>query len=396
MLKQGTVRLHLFDRHKTANFPRLLTFFLNTYSNEIQSPLQQVTYQEMSAEDSGAMVASRIELIQTFVVIAKMEVDSADLRSGLSIIINWIRESEPQLRICANLFIGNLCYSHPKMSDELAHHPHIGDNLAVAFANHQHREALLSAFDLLNNLATDAEKRSSLGKAKVLNALGKCVWQLKADLQTRQRAFYCIRQLLRGSLPNAYEFMKTTSLFHDSTEGKMTMLHDLLVIFGETEESITRVEIGRVIAEAWRTIHLHYPATELQVHAQSPIENLKAGTKFDRSEAQFSPKATALLVRKAFDRHPQIIEPILVLVQSSNPALMTEGWLILAFMSMWKEGAEMVYGALCATDKIGMFGTVVQTPDVQSKDRANARYVVAELQRQFVSHCQSVGAGAKN
>ncbi|KAL9129163.1 MAG: hypothetical protein Q9217_002303 [Psora testacea] len=387
ILKQKDVQKRVLEGPRT-NLSRLMTFFFNTYdttiSNAATTKPTDVESRNQLAEDVEIMTASRVEIIQTLLAIAQVQVDSTKFRADLPTMISWIQGPEPQIRICANLFIGTLLYSQPEMRQDITGHPQLGQNLAQCFYCCRDREVLTSAFDLLNNLGTAPESRLILGKANILHALVCCQWQDNVDILTRQKAFYHVRQLLKGCLPNVYDLLKLTEPLPPNVEGEKTLLHALLVVFSETRDLAVKVEIGRSIAEALRTIHGSSSAQDIRAHIQDPIEDLEAAQDpKGLFEYQVSPRLLALAVRQSFMRHPQITEPILVLIESSNAALMTEGWLVMAFMSMWKEGAQAVYETLFADNTCQMLRSVVQSSDPQSKARANARYVVAELRNKL-------------
>ncbi|KAL9102059.1 MAG: hypothetical protein Q9163_002739 [Psora crenata] len=387
ILKQEKAQRLLFGGEET-NFSHLMTFFLDTYSTAIPNAAltdpRDVNSRNQSSEDTEIMTALRIELIQIFVAIAQLQVESADFRSDLPVMISWTQGPESQIQICANVFIGTLFYSKSEMRREIIEHPELKQNLAHCLGCCQDREVLMSAFDLLNNLASDPENRLSLGKAKMLDALIYRQWQQGIDIPTRQRAFHHIRQLLKDCLPNVYELFKPERPGPENTEAGESMLHALILTFNEQGDLAIQVEVGRTIAEACRTIHGNPLSQEIQSHAQGLVEDLKAmEIRKETSENHISPSLMALAVRESFMRHPQITEPIMALIQSSNLALMTEGWLIMAFMSMWKEGAQAVYNTLCAENTFAMLKTVVQSPDPQSKTTANARYVVTKLRNQL-------------
>ena len=390
VLKHERGKQTLFDGHQT-NFCRLMTFFLNTYdtetSNAASTDPKGVQSHPQSAEEISILRALRIEIIQTFVVIAQLRINFTKFRPDLPTIIGWMQGPEPQIQICANLFIGNLFYSQPELRRELARHPRLTSHLFQCLYFCRDRETLTSALDLLNNLASDTEGRLSLGKSMILDALFHCQLQDNIDFQIRQKAFYHMRQLLKGCLPNVYRLLRTTGSGRQIKQERESTLTSLLVLFRKSQELTIKVEIGRTIAEAWRTLHSSSLAPEVRAHAKDPIEDLKVEHEARQSvEDEISPSLIALTVRESFINHPQITEPILVLIQSSNAALMTEGWLVMAFMSMWREGAQAVYDAVSADGTMEIFRTVLQSPDLQSKDKANARYLVAELQNQLVSN----------
>ena len=391
ILKQEYAQRQLLEVKitRTYNVHYLMTFYLNTYSREIQNALttdsKDVSNAGQLTGDVMTMTASRIELVRIFAILARVDFDW-DFCEGLDKMVEWVQAKEPQIRICANVFIGNLIYGRPGRIHELVHDPYFCRNLAQSLGLCDENEVLTSALDLLNNLAADKVSRTYLTETSIIYALVKCSSNPAVNLLSRHRTFYHMRQILRGCLPLVYKFLEVTNPNPNVVELHEIPLDAVMTLFHKTQDATLRVEIGRTVAEIWRTIHGSVIARKIQAHARDHIKDLRAAQDpMDPLDYRLPARRMALAVRDGLMRHPKLTDPILVLIQHTNPSLKTEGWLIMAFMSLWKEGAQAVYDTLCTNGMLEMVRKVVQAPDLESKDRANARYTIVQLQEQFVS-----------
>ena len=377
-----------------TNFLRFMTFFLNTYSSEIRiadvASLSKLTEHDKSARGVTVSSETRTEIIRAFSGVALNCKDIASIRSELVTMVKWLESSEPQIQICACLFFGNLVCNPGQFGNEVVSLPGLGNALAQCLRTARRNEVLTSAFDLLQNLAVEPERRKKLGEAEVVQALAHCWLPTAVDLQSSRRALYHTRQLIRGSLPNVYVVFKKESTDTASSIESRPLIYQLLFVLGESADPVSKAEVGRIFAEVWRTLNSISQSQELLAFAATPIlgmitENISDGVSHHRN----LPRLVAQEIRESFldEGRSRLFDPLFGLIQSGNESLVTEGWLALSLMAMWKEGALAIYEKFCmeSQDNFDLLLNTLQSPKSAPGIDANARFLVAQLANQFVS-----------
>ena len=376
------------------NLPHFMTFFLNTYSTEIRGastiPLSDITERGKSTDDIVLSREIRTQIIKAFAGTALKVEDITSIHSELGTVIHWLQSPEYQMQVCACLFLGNLACNPGHFGKEVARLPGLGKSLAQCLRTARHNDVLTSAFDLLQNLAVDLGNRDKLGEAGIFQSLARCWLPTAVDLQSSRRALYHTRQLIRGSFPNVYRVLRKQEIGTPSSLGSRPWIYQLVLVFENSEDPISKAEVGRIFAEVWRTLNNSPQSHELLEHTATPLldminENISDGI----SQHRYLPRLIAQEIRESFldEGRSRLLEPILGLIQSSNESLVTEGWLVLSLMAMWGEGAVAIYEKLCM-DSQSNFQCVLEAtkaPESRPGTNANARYLVAQLAKQFVS-----------
>ena len=377
-----------------TNFHHLMTFFLSTYSTYIQDaaflPLSSVNEQEKSAEDIAASIGTRTELIGAFAEIALRCEDIENIRHELSELVQWLRALEPQIQICACLFLGNLACNPRRFGKQIVCLPQLGDSLSNCLNTAQRPEILSSAFDLLQNLSVELENREKLGEIGLLQALARCWSPKAADLQSCRRALYHTRQLICGSLPSVYIILRKIDNPEPSWPDAQTLISQLLLVFEQSEDPTSKAEVGRITAEIWRTINRDSHRQTILELSTLPLAQIKAKNVLDDTAIHRNlPCLIAQEILENFQNKAafRLIEPSLGLIRSDNETLITEGWLTLSLMAMWKGAALIIYEKLCWDMESGlnMLLETQKAQDSRSGAYANARYLIAQLSKQLVS-----------
>ena len=396
MLKHETLQQLLLE----TNFQRFMTFFLNTYSTEIRdasfAPLASMNEQGKSAEDIAISIETRTTLIKAFAGTALRCEDIERIRTELSELVHWLRALEPQIQVCACLFLGNLACNSSHFGEQVVCLPQFESLLIHCLNTTQRSEVLGSAFDLLQNLAVEPGNREKLGEAGLLQALARCWSPRVVDLQSCRRALYHTRQLIYGSLSNVYLFLRRNDAPVPSSPDNQRLIYQLLLAFEQTKDPTSKAEVGRILAEVWRTLSRSSQSQKVLEFSASPLVQIKAENVSDKLSAQkYLPRLVAQTIRETFldEARFQLIKPILNLIRSDNESLVTEGWLTLSLMAMWKEGALIIYERLCmdGESSLDLLQNTVEAQNSRSGAYANARYLVAQLSKQLVSLEQAHG-----
>ena len=356
LLKHERVKRILMD----GQFPSLMTFFLKSFPDE-----DDICLSDPVEDDVEVLKDARNSLIKAFGELALMPNEFKNIESDISTIVTWLAASEPQVLICACLFLGNSIYSHNHITHELMSRHRLGSLLAECIKNTRDQEALSSAFDLLQNLAVDPSVREQLGKQGVLHALVHC-WSFQtAGTQASGKALYHTRQLLRGCLPNIHVFLRREA---EVTKG--ILIDELLLASTRTRDPISSTEMSRIIVEIWRSV---YKGQQEGANNNGQLELAKTiGEELQR-----------LLQRKGNN----ILELVYQLALSDNESLTSEAWLVMALISSTDEGAHLVYSKLCGEDEAtsSLLRETLKRQDVRSGSWKNARFLTSQLEKRFVS-----------
>ena len=127
-------------------------------------------------------------MIKAFGELALGGDESRNAESEISTMGTWLVAPEPQIQICACLFLGNSIYNQSIKSDVLISRQDLGSSLAQCISLTTDLEALSSSFDLLQNLAVDPKIREHLGAEGVLEALALCWSPDTANNQASRKA----------------------------------------------------------------------------------------------------------------------------------------------------------------------------------------------------------------
>lgn len=385
-----------------AEFMNLLTFFLCTYSTSIVDagsadvanlvPITHPSDDEISYSEVRACLS---QILASFALRARF----AECYSAFSIemrtLIEWVSAPFPQIQICALMVLGNLAYTSHSRRVDLIQRSDLPHRLAGAIASTLDDQVLSSAFDVIQNVSTVDSNRKILGKNTVIEALS-CCWSEELSVQTRYKAFHHTRQLLRGSLFNVHRFLALPAVISDSHGRVGSLMKRLLWRFETTNDLVTRVEIGRTAAEIWRTIHAHCSQLGINLNEISPPEITQYNQVTTLEETlnsihRASPEdPTPPMIKESlcltFEALPNVTKPILTLIKSDNPSLVTEGWFVMSLMSRGREALHAVFRTLCQDNTWQLLTHVLAQPD-GSKDKSNAYVLVDELIKQSVSSC---------
>ena len=356
LLKHERLKRILMD----GQFPSLMTFFLKSFPDK-----GGICLSDRVEGDVEMLRDARKSLIEAFGELALMPNKAKNVESDVPTIVTWLAASEPQVLICACLFLGNSVYSHNNITHELMSRHRLGSLLAECIKSTRDQEALSSAFDLLQNLAVDPSVREQLGKQGVLHALVHC-WSFQtAGTQASGKALYHTRQLLRGCLPNIHVFLRREA---EVTKG--ILIDELLLASTRTRDPISSTEMSRTIVEIWRSV---YKGQQEGANNDGQLELAKViGEELQR-----------LLQRKGND----ILELVYQLALSDNESLTSEAWLVMALISSTDEGAHLVYSKLCGEDEAtsSLLSETLKRQDVRSGSWNNARFLTSQLEKRFVS-----------
>ena len=368
LLKHERVKRIVMD----GQFSSLMAFFLQSFPDKDGNPLElspKGIFLSDPVESDGEMLKdTRKSLIEAFGELALMPNEAKNVEADISTIVTWLAASEPQVLICACLFLGTSIYSHNHITHELMRHHKLGSLLAECIKNARDQEVLSSAFDLLHNLAVDRNVREQLGQQRLLHALAHC-WSLQtAGSQASGKALYHTRQLLRECLPNIHVFLRKEAEVYPIANGMM--IDELLLASTGTRDPTSSIEISRIIAEIWR----------------SAYKGQQEGAK-DDGQLELAKTVREELQRVLRRRGIDVLELVYHLALSDNESLTSEAWLVMALISSTDEGAQLVYSKLCGEDEAtsSLLRETMKKPDVRSGSWNNARFLTSQLEKHFVS-----------
>ncbi len=314
--------------------------------------------------------------------------------------LRWInaKTSQPDKAICALVFFGNIiCKSDEVIvslirlkgcQDDSTNFP---DRLSEIISVLKFGPLLTSALDVVQNLAARPKKRKTVAEMGILDAL-VCCWSIRStNMQMRCKALYQTRQLLQLTSDNVYTFLEKEV---DVWDGIGVLPITILLSSREQADYFPlRVEIGRTLAEIWRTAHsfvsISKDASESALEdLLIPVRSMTVSEIVETNTAQeMSPRSVLAAIARATSMHADIAEPLIDLIRSQNASLVTEGWFGMALMAKEKYGACRVHDSLYKFDALDTFRSTLHAQDGDSKDKANATLLLSNLIDNIVSMC---------
>lgn len=276
----------------------------------------------------------------------------------LNVLLLWLQISEPQMQLCACYVFRNLAASD-RACGMLVQESQIHIPLINILESSSDLPVLGEALRLLKNLALPTENKPLIGSSTAIDSVPKC-WSRLSSPTLHQAAVGLFRILLRGCPSNIVQFLGLHSASHGfatSTEGSLFRLWSL---YKSSTDIAIKVEVARTVVEIWRTAHREAPKS---------VSSITEGT-----------------IEQARRMHANIAEPVVVMiVESNNASLVTEGWFGLTLIAGSKEGSEIVSEALSAQKAWDMFVRTATGLEVGPENRANSRLLLDKLRKHNVS-----------
>ena len=276
----------------------------------------------------------------------------------LSVLLSWLQTSEPQMQLCACYVFRNLAASD-KACGMLVREIQIHIPLINILESSSDLPVLGEALRLLKNLALPTENKPLVGSGTAIDSVTRC-WSRFSSPTLHQAAVGLFRILMRGCPSNIVHFLGLHSAqdgFTTSTDGSLLRLWSL---YKSSTDLAIKVEVARTVVEIWRTAHKE--ATE-------SVSSITEGT-----------------IEQARRMHANIAEPVVVMiVESKNASLVTEGWFGLTLIAGSKEGSGIVSEALSAQKAWDMFVRTATGLEVGPENRANSRLLLDKLRKHNVS-----------
>ena len=276
----------------------------------------------------------------------------------LSMMFSWLQASEPQMQLCACYVFRNLA-SSDKACDILVRESKIHIPLINILESSSDLPVLGEALRLLKNLALPIENKSLIGSGTATDSVTRC-WSRLSSPTLHQAAVGLFRILLRGCPSNIVHFLGLHSAhdrFATLTDGSLFRLWSL---YKSSTDLAIKVEVARTVVEIWRTAHKDVPES---------VSSITEGT-----------------IGQARRMHANIAEPIVVMiVESNNASLVTEGWFGLTLIASSKDGSGLVSEALGAEKAWDLLVGTVTSQEVGPENRANSRVLLDKLRKHNVS-----------
>ena len=276
----------------------------------------------------------------------------------LSAMLLWLRTSEPQMQLCACYVFRNLAASD-KACGMLVQESKIHTPLINILESSSDLPVLGEVLRLLKNLALPTENKPLIGSGTAIDSLTKC-WSRLSSPTLHQAAVGLFRILMRGCPSNIVHFLGLHSArdaFATSTDGSLSRLWSL---YKSSTDPAIKVEVARSVVEIWRTAHKEVPESVSSV--------------------------TEGMIEQARRMHANIAEPVVVMiVESNNASLVSDGWFGLTLMASSKDGSEIVSEALSAQNAWDILIRTVSGQEVGLANRANSRLLLDKLRKHNVS-----------
>ena len=387
-----------FLRHIDPELPRT-----SGEKNEIEN-LKTASDKEVEVEDEDGDIESLVNSCKAFInELAKMAagadftlhfpVDSPEIQT----LISWLSLSQSQIRICALVMIGNIAYASEQTSTYFTEDTVLGRELITILTDVSDGLVLRSALETAQILAKAGGNRERLGQRGILEAISH-LWSQQVDVQLCATGLHHTRYMLHGSPPNAYRFVTKGTSIEES------LISRLLSVFKNLKDKNVRLQCALCVNETLYTLFTRSRALDAgdrnapdanKAYGQhlATADLKQSGTKGDpvqpaqsrgSNETRGFPFNEALI--QLYHAHPDIVVPFLEILEAENQSLTTRAWFTLALMSDQKEGADRLYATLIEGSGSEMFKkTLLNEDESKTKDVSNARVLLRELMKHYVS-----------
>ena len=275
----------------------------------------------------------------------------------LSVLFSWLHTSVPQMQLCSCYVFRNLA-SSDKACGILVQESKIHIPLINILESSSDLPVLGETLRLLKNLALPTENKPLIGSGTTANTVTGC-WSRLASPTLHQAAVGLFRSLLRGCPSNIINFLGLHSTRDDFSASDGSLFY-LWSLYQSSTDLAIKVEVARTVVEIWRTSHKEVPES---------VSSITEGT-----------------IEQARRMHANIAEPVVVMiVESNNASLVTEGWFGLTLIACSKDGCGMVSEALSGQKAWDMLARAVTSPEVGPENRANSRVLLDKLRKYNVS-----------
>ncbi|KAK2809343.1 hypothetical protein FQN49_008628, partial [Arthroderma sp. PD_2] len=236
-------------------------------------------------------------------------------------LISWLSSDKDDLKICACVILGNVARDD-EVCKSMLHDFKIHLPLIDMLKRDDAKATVLHcSLGFLKNLAIAGDNREYLGEADVIKAVSR-LWALETLPHAQLMAASLTRQTILTSVSNISRLLEPISSDSDSPGSRRTYLSLLLVLFGKTDSSPIKTEIGRTIAAVCRT-----------------LMRLKGNSEL--------PTDTQVLVDRLFTLHKDVARPIgIMITQTEWPIVQSEGWFALALVASHPAGSHAVIDCL--------------------------------------------------
>lgn len=322
-------------------------------------------HKEQEIEDEQLLSSMRISLsgslwdLSSLPEFATKYLLSPHRRSDcLSVLFSWLQTSVPQMQLSACYIFRNLA-SSDKACGILVQESKIHMPLINILESSSDFPVLGETLRLLKNLALPTENKPLIGSGTAADSVTGC-WSRLASPTLHQAAVGLFRSLLRGCPSNIINFLGLHSTRDDVSASSNGSLFHLWSLYQSSTDLAIKVEVARTVVEIWRTSHKEVPES---------VSSITQGT-----------------IEQARRIHANIAEPVVVMiVESNNASLVTEGWFGLTLIASSKAGCGMVSEALSGQKAWDVLVRAVTSPEAGPENRANSRVLLDKLRKHNVS-----------
>lgn len=319
---------------------------------------------ESSSDDMRSLVQLRLKVNQTLSDLSALSEFNKLYPLGsplFKMLESYLDTDEDQLQICSCVMLGNLARSD-EVCARMVREFRIHERLVSILKSDAKGAVLHAAMGFLKNLAIASDNRAFLASAGVIPAVSR-LWAFETVPQVQFSAVSLVRQVTVSSVENISQLLEPLSTDPDSPAHNKTYLSLLLSLFGRSDSTPIKMEIGRTIASICRTIN---------------------------SRTREGSEELNVLFERLFNLHPDIARPIgAMITQKEWPVVRSEGWFALALMASSKQGSVAVVDCLQNVDVYKLLEETLSSdiPETleeserqkRSKDRDNAIILVKEL-----------------
>lgn len=273
----------------------------------------------------------------------------------------WLSRPQTQMQLCACSVFRNLTVSHGATSD-LIRQTHVNDALVDIMRNSLDVQVLEEALRLYRNLAVHPDYRILLAENEAVDAI-TALWSKFSVQIVQYAATRVIRQLLTDESFNVKQFLASKPQQSEDSESDDTYIARLMHLYSSTDDLGTRMEVSQIVVAMWR-------GGAYRAEASGAVSIVI-------DDAIHQAKAVGINIAK----------PVIIMItESGNPSLVTQGWLGLALMAGTEEGSVAVADVLCVAENFDIFRITLleDGKDSPTKDGNNASVLLQLLRKNHV------------
>ena len=278
----------------------------------------------------------------------------------VKLLVSWLPIPQPTLQVCACRILCNLTTSSD-ISTSLSSTQQL-DIALLDIMREKHTPLVVGeALRSYSYLAYFPENKRELASNAAFDIITR-LFSEPVGSDVRYYAIFTLRVLLIGQYQNVKDFLELRPDRRSSDKWDNIYIGRVLFLYQSTDDIRIQMEVARTVVEIWRVASRHPPG-------EGPSRLRLTDT-----------------IERAGNAHLNIAQPVMMMIQDShNSALITEGWYAFALMTQSPVGCDVVYDALDEGEGMSHLKYTVMSLGPGTPDQYNALHSLEAMMRNYVS-----------